>query len=84
MLFKTLSIVSNFNVNYISCSVEAKNIHKKIGYYHKIFKIIPNGYFLNSQKNLIRNLKIIKEHINLHGSPMAPQKDFETYFKLLI
>lgn len=82
---KTLSIMSNFNVNYIiSCSVKAKNIHKKIGYYHKIFSIIPNGYFLDNQKKFNKKLKDYKGTYKICiVARWHPQKDFETIFQAL-
>lgn len=85
LFLKILSKLSHIRVNnIISCSTSAGEIHKNIGYRKDIFKIIPNGYFLN--KNSIFD----KETKNYDGvfricmvARWHPKKDFENLFQAL-
>ena len=84
-ILKILSILSNFKVNkIISCSKTAGEIHKEIGYKKEIFSIIPNGYFLDKEKQFIKEAKEYKGTYKICVvARWHPQKDFENIFQAL-
>lgn len=85
LILKSLSKLSNYKVDkIISCSESAYKIHKNLGYKKDIFKVIPNGYFLNKDQKFDTELK------NYDGifriciiARWHHQKDFETLFQAL-
>ena len=82
---KILSKLSYFRVNkIISCSGSAGEIHKNIGYRKDIFKIIPNGYFLDGSKKFDKK---VKDYDGIFRICMVarwhPKKDFKNLFKAL-
>lgn len=83
--FKVLAILSHFGVNkIISCSRATLEIHKNIGYRDDIFTFIPNGYFIDNNKNFIRELKDYKGTFRIcMVARWHPQKDFENIFQAL-
>lgn len=85
LFLKILSKLSYLKVNkIISCSGSAGEIHKNIGYRKDIFKIIPNGYFLDSTRKFN---KAIKNYDGVFRICMVarwhPKKDFENLFQAL-
>ena len=85
LILKTLSKLSNYKVDkIISCSESACKVHKNLGYNKEIFKVIPNGYFINKNQKFDIDLK------NYDGifrvciiARWHHQKDFETLFQAL-
>lgn len=58
ILLKILSILSRFGVNrIISNSKTALEVHKKLGYKNENFTVIPNGFFIDKTKKLIKQHK---------------------------
>tara|TARA_B100000989_G_C19522256_1_gene464804 strand:+ start:1056 stop:2186 length:1131 start_codon:yes stop_codon:yes gene_type:complete len=85
LILKTLAILSKYKVDrIISCSKSAGELHKKIGYNKNIFRIIPNGYFLNKTQKFDKNLKKYDGLFKIcFIARWHHQKDFETLFQAL-
>lgn len=85
IILKILSLLSYFYVKgIISCSKSAYEIHKKLGYKKDIFKIIPNGYYVNQSSNFNPALKVYNGVLRICLiARWHPQKDFENLFQAL-
>ena len=85
LFLKILSKLSHLRVNtVISCSTSAGEIHKNIGYRKDIFKIIPNGYFLNKTSIFDKATKCYDGIFRIcMVARWHPKKDFENLFKAL-
>ncbi len=85
IILKFLSFLSHFYVKgIISCSKSAYEIHKKLGYKKEIFKIIPNGYYINQSVKFNPTLKKYNGILRICLiARWHPQKDFENLFQAL-